>query len=184
MDFEAAAQAILMETLREVRRLRPQSLWGVAPFPDCYNSGPLQLLSNYTGRCPAAEMALNDELMWLWKRSTAIYPTLMMDKFPPGSKGPWLYSSNQIREALRVAALAGTAYDLPVFPLVRTVYASTNAYLSEVSNMTVAESLLVPSLSLALHSCHAGTQSRVWSKLQPVILILYIFVKINKIEHK
>ncbi|XP_062396134.1 glyco_hydro_56 domain-containing protein [Sardina pilchardus] len=131
VDFEAAAQAILMETLREVRRLRPQSLWGVAPFPDCYNSGPLQLLSNYTGRCPAAEMALNDELMWLWKRSTAIYPTLMMDKFPPGSKGPWLYSSNQIREALRVAALAGTAYDLPVFPLVRTVYASTNNYLSE-----------------------------------------------------
>lgn len=145
MDFEAAAQAILMETLREVRRLRPQSLWGVAPFPDCYNSGPLQLLSNYTGRCPATEMALNDELMWLWKRSTAIYPTLMMDKFPPGSKGPWLYSSNQIREALRVAALAGTAYDLPVFPLVRTVYASTNAYLSEVSNTTGPESLLVKS---------------------------------------
>ncbi|XP_010894115.2 glyco_hydro_56 domain-containing protein [Esox lucius] len=130
VDFEAAAQSIITETLREVRRLRPKALWGLSPYPDCYNSVPGQLLSNYTGRCPAAEMALNDEAMWLWKLCSALYPALSLEKLQGGTSGVRLYTSNQIREALRVAGLAGTTYDLPVFPLVRSVYTSTNTFLS------------------------------------------------------
>uniref|UniRef100_A0A673HI04 Hyaluronidase n=1 Tax=Sinocyclocheilus rhinocerous TaxID=307959 RepID=A0A673HI04_9TELE len=92
VDFEAAAQSIMMETLREVKRLRPQRLWGIAPYPNCYNFDSTQIaLANYTGRCPAAEMALNDELMWLWKRSSALYPVLSLEKLPEGTKGAWLY---------------------------------------------------------------------------------------------
>uniref|UniRef100_A0A672P9G0 Hyaluronidase n=1 Tax=Sinocyclocheilus grahami TaxID=75366 RepID=A0A672P9G0_SINGR len=92
VDFEAAAQSIMMETLREVKRLRPQRLWGIAPYPNCYNFDSTQIaLANYTGRCPAAEMALNDELMWLWKRSGALYPALSLEKLPEGTKGAWLY---------------------------------------------------------------------------------------------
>ncbi|XP_022521845.1 glyco_hydro_56 domain-containing protein [Astyanax mexicanus] len=142
VDFEAAAQSILMETLRELKRLRPQRLWGVAPYPSCYNSDPAQMqLANYTGRCPAAEMALNDEMMWLWKRSSALYPILSLEKQPEGTKGAWLYASNQIREALRVAALAGSTSDLPVFPLVKSVYASSRTFLSEADLVnTVGES--------------------------------------------
>lgn len=133
MDFEAAAQFILMETLREVKRLRPQRLWGMAPYPSCYNSDPAQmLLANYTGRCPAAEMALNDELRWLWKQSDALYPILALEKLPEGNKGARLYASNQIREALRVAALGGTTFELPVFPLVKSMYTSSSTFLSEV----------------------------------------------------
>lgn len=125
----------MMETLREVKRLRPQRLWGMAPFPNCYNFDSTQIaLANYTGRCPAAEMALNDELMWLWKRSGALYPALSMEKLPEGTKGAWLYATNQIREALRVAALAGTTFDLPVFPLIKIVYTSSSSFLSEVMN--------------------------------------------------
>ncbi|XP_066499260.1 glyco_hydro_56 domain-containing protein [Hoplias malabaricus] len=142
VDFEAAAQSILMETLRELKRLRPQRLWGMASYPNCYNFDPAQMqLANYTGRCPAAEMALNDEMMWLWKRSSALYPMLSMEKQPEGTKGAWLYTSNQIREALRVAALAGSTSDLPVFPLVRSVYASSSTFLSEADLVnTVGES--------------------------------------------
>ncbi|XP_061115083.1 glyco_hydro_56 domain-containing protein [Conger conger] len=131
VDFEAAAQSILMETLQEARRIRPQVLWGVAPYPSCYNSGPHRRLGNDTGRCPASEMALNDELLWLWKRSSALYPALLLDKLLARTQDAQLYASNQIREALRVAALPGAAYDLPVFPLVRSVYTSTNTFLSE-----------------------------------------------------
>ncbi|XP_036388628.1 LOW QUALITY PROTEIN: glyco_hydro_56 domain-containing protein [Megalops cyprinoides] len=141
VDFEAAAQSIMMETLQEVKRLRPQALWGVSPYPNCYNSGPAQRSANYTGRCPAAEMALNDELLWLWKRSSAIYPALRLDKLLGGTPGARLYASNQIREALRVASLAGPALDLPVFPLVRSAYTSTNTYLSKVDLVnTIGES--------------------------------------------
>ncbi|KAG8002831.1 Hyaluronidase-2 [Nibea albiflora] len=81
VDFEAAAQSVMMETLREVKRLRPKALWGVSPYPSCYNGDPAQtVLANYTGECPAAEMALNDELLWLWKRSSALYPLLTLEK--------------------------------------------------------------------------------------------------------
>lgn len=133
MDFEAAAQFILMETLREVKRLRPQRLWGMAPYPSCYNSDANQmLLANYTGHCPAAEMALNDELMWLWKGSDALYPILELENLPEKNKGAQLYASNQIREALRVAALAGTTFELPVFPLVKSMHTSSGSFLSEV----------------------------------------------------
>lgn len=85
MDFEAAAQSVMTETLREVKRSRPKALWGVTPYPRCYNGDPDQTsLANYTGRCPAAETALNDELTWLWRRSSAVYPQLTLEKLQVG----------------------------------------------------------------------------------------------------
>ncbi|XP_056155483.1 glyco_hydro_56 domain-containing protein [Lampris incognitus] len=142
VDFEAAAQSILIETLLEVQRLRPKALWGVSPYPSCYEADPSQTpLANYTGRCPAAEMALNNELQWLWKRCSALYPLLTLEKLQGGTTGSRLYLSNQIREALRVASLAGTVYDLPVFPLVKSVYVATNTFLSQADLVnTVGES--------------------------------------------
>ncbi|XP_071227462.1 hyaluronidase-1-like [Salvelinus alpinus] len=160
VDFEAASQSILMETLWEVRRLRPKALWGVTPYPNCYNSGPAQSLSNYTGRCPAAEMALNDELLWLWKCCSALYPALTLEKLQGGTSGARLYTSNQIREALRVASLAGAAYDLPVFPLVRSVYTSTNTFLSEVDLVnTIGESAAMGAAGVVLWEKDQGVFS-------------------------
>lgn len=86
VDFEAAAQSVITETLREVQRLRPKALWGVSPYPSCYNGDPAQTtLANYSGQCPAAEMALNDELLWLWKRCSALYPLLTLEKLQVGN---------------------------------------------------------------------------------------------------
>ncbi|XP_035513466.1 glyco_hydro_56 domain-containing protein [Morone saxatilis] len=142
VDFEAAAQSVMMETLREVKRLRPKALWGVSPYPSCYNGDPAQtMLANYTGQCPAAEMALNDELLWLWKRCSALYPVLTLEKLQGGTAGAMLYLSSQIREALRVSSLTGMPFDLPVFPLVKSVYASTNTFLSQADLVsTIGES--------------------------------------------
>ncbi|XP_073326313.1 hyaluronidase-1 [Pagrus major] len=142
VDFEAAAQSVMMESLREVKRLRPKALWGVSPYPSCYTGDPAQTaLANYTGQCPAAEMALNDELVWLWKRCSALYPLLTLEKLQGGTSGARLYLSNQIREAMRVSSLTGSAFDLPVFPLVKSVYASTNTFLSQADLVsTIGES--------------------------------------------
>lgn len=75
----------MTETLREVKRLRPKALWGVSPYPSCSNGDPAQTaLANYTGRCPATDMALNDELVWLWKRCSALYPLLTLEKLQVG----------------------------------------------------------------------------------------------------
>ncbi|XP_029135670.2 glyco_hydro_56 domain-containing protein [Labrus bergylta] len=142
VDFEAAAQSVMMETLREVRRLRPKALWGVSPYPSCYNGEPAQtMLANYTGQCPAAEKALNNELLWLWKRCSALFPLLTLEKMQGGTPGGRLYLSSQIKEAIRVSSLSRTAFDLPVFPLVKSVYASTNTFLSQADLVsTIGES--------------------------------------------
>ncbi|XP_042348615.1 glyco_hydro_56 domain-containing protein [Plectropomus leopardus] len=142
VDFEAAAQSVMMETLREVKRLRPKALWGVSPYPSCYSGDPAQtMLANYTGQCPATELALNDELLWLWKRCSALYPLLTLEKLQSGAPGARLYLSSQIREALRVSSVTGSAFDLPVFPLVKSFYASTNTFLSQADLVsTIGES--------------------------------------------
>ncbi|KAK5622413.1 hypothetical protein CRENBAI_003925 [Crenichthys baileyi] len=252
VDFEAAAQSVMVETLREVKRLRPKALWGFSPFPSCYNSDPTQTqLANYTGQCPPAEMDLNDELLWLWKRSSALFPLLTLEKRqeynmeqmvvymckgsfalqkgyikdsyltafrarhrgssprdkqaqsetqdteplrprhattrspqrpsgrtnprqrdrlapsrgdsppepprrqagtsspqqlePRGTKGGTVaarsFLSSQIKEALRLASVAGAEFDLPVFPLVKSVYASTKTFLSQADLInTIGES--------------------------------------------
>ncbi|KAJ4933891.1 hypothetical protein JOQ06_006700 [Pogonophryne albipinna] len=142
VDFEAAAQAVMTETLRDVKRLRPKALWGVSPYPSCYSGDPAQtILANYTSQCPATEMALNDELLWLWKRCSALYPLFTLEKIQGGTSGARLYLSSQIKEALRVSSLSGTAFDLPVFPLIKSVYASTNTFLSQADLVsTIGES--------------------------------------------
>uniref|UniRef100_A0A3B3ZHS8 Hyaluronidase n=1 Tax=Periophthalmus magnuspinnatus TaxID=409849 RepID=A0A3B3ZHS8_9GOBI len=81
VDFEASAQSVMTETLREVQRSRPKALWGMCPYPSCSNGSPAQTaLSNYTGECPEEERSLNDQLLWLWRRSNAIYPLLTLEK--------------------------------------------------------------------------------------------------------
>ncbi|KAK7884618.1 hypothetical protein WMY93_027741 [Mugilogobius chulae] len=140
VDYEAAAQSVMTETLREVQRSRPKALWGMCPYPSCSNGSPSQTaLSNYTGECPEEERSLNDQLLWLWRRSNAIYPLLTLEKNQGGTRGATLFLSNQIREALRVASLGGSSDDLPVFPLVRSVYASTNTFLNLSDLVTTLE---------------------------------------------
>ncbi|KAM4563930.1 hyaluronidase-2 [Odontesthes bonariensis] len=141
VDFEAAAQSVMMETLRELKRLRPKALWGFSPYPACYSDPTLVMLANYTGQCPPAEMALNDQLLWLWKRCSALYPLLTLEKLQGGTSGARLYFSGQIKEALRVSSLDQAEFDLPVFPLIKSVYASTKTFLSQADLVnTIGES--------------------------------------------
>ncbi|KAM4570448.1 hyaluronidase-2 [Fundulus diaphanus] len=142
VDFEAAAQSVMVETLREVKRLRPKALWGFSAYPNCYNGDPAQTqLANYTGQCPPAEMARNDELLWLWTRSSALFPLLTLEKRQGGTVAARSFLSSQVKEALRVASVAGAEFDLPVFPLVKSVYASTKTFLSQADLInTIGES--------------------------------------------
>ncbi|XP_006785811.1 glyco_hydro_56 domain-containing protein [Neolamprologus brichardi] len=48
-----------------------------------------------------------------------------------GTPGARLFLSSQIKEALRISSASGAEFDLPVFPLVKSVYASTNTFLSQ-----------------------------------------------------
>lgn len=82
-EFEFAARQFMLETLRYVKAVRPHHLWGFYLFPDCYNHDYTQNWESYTGRCPDVEVARNDQLVWLWAESTALYP-------PSTWTRPWL----------------------------------------------------------------------------------------------
>ena len=58
------------------RSMRPNYLWGFYLFPNCYNYGWES--SDYTGQCSKEVRRQNDELLWLWESSTALYPSVYL----------------------------------------------------------------------------------------------------------
>jgi hypothetical protein len=64
----------------------------------------------------------NDELGWLYKSSTALFPSIyLMDDLSDNNK----YVGERLTEAFRVSRITegpGYGYDLPVFPYLRPLY--------------------------------------------------------------
>lgn len=58
------------------RAMRPNYLWGFYLFPNCYNYGWER--THYTGRCSKEVRRQNDELLWLWESSTALFPSVYL----------------------------------------------------------------------------------------------------------
>ncbi|KAF7249651.1 Hyaluronidase-1 [Varanus komodoensis] len=124
-EFETAAQKFMSDTLRLAQSLRPHGLWGYYLFPDCYNYHYLDDFENFTGHCPPLEVQRNDELIWLWENSKALYPSIYMEEVlrtsPQGKKFVWA----KLGEALRVAELPSIQHSLPVFVYARPFYTYT-----------------------------------------------------------
>ncbi|XP_029946806.1 hyaluronidase-1 [Salarias fasciatus] len=127
-EFEEAARKFMEETVRLGREERPGGLWGFYGFPSCYNyyNG-----TNYTGECPAVEMKRNDELLWLWNVSSALYPDIYLGLSQRGlHREVLLYTHHRILEAMRAGAQA-TPSPPPVYPYSRIVYTYTLDFLSQ-----------------------------------------------------
>lgn len=62
--------------LAKGREMRPNYLWGFYLFPNCYNYGWEK--PGYTGQCSEEVRRQNDELLWLWKSSSALYPSVYL----------------------------------------------------------------------------------------------------------
>uniref|UniRef100_A0A8C8RMH0 Hyaluronidase n=1 Tax=Pelusios castaneus TaxID=367368 RepID=A0A8C8RMH0_9SAUR len=124
-EFETAAARFMVKTLKLARSLRPGGWWGYYLFPECYNYHYLDDFENFTGHCPELEVQRNDELMWLWEQSKALYPSIYMEEVlrasPQGKKFVWA----KLSEALRVAELPSTKHSLPVFVYARPFYTYT-----------------------------------------------------------
>ena len=120
----------MLETLRQAKNLRPQQLWGFYLFPDCYNHNYRSNHDNYTGRCPDVEVTRNDQLMWLWTESMALYPSIYLSRVMKG-EARRQFVRNRVREGLRLASVGnGTAR--PVFVYARPTYANEVTLLTEV----------------------------------------------------
>lgn len=68
-----AARRYMSGMLSIGRAMRPNYFWGFYLFPNCYNYGWEK--PDYTGRCSKEVRRQNDELLWLWESSTALYPS-------------------------------------------------------------------------------------------------------------
>lgn len=142
--FECAAKAFMEDTLKLVTRERPGGLWGFYGFPCCYNYQYKDLTKNYTGECPTAELKRNEELLWLWNVSRALYPDIYLDLSLRGrDKELTLYARHRIQEAFRVQKLATTPILPLVVPYARIAYTYSLEFLSEVNYcIAVGEKLI------------------------------------------
>uniref|UniRef100_A0A672H9G0 Hyaluronidase n=1 Tax=Salarias fasciatus TaxID=181472 RepID=A0A672H9G0_SALFA len=118
--FEKSARAFMQRTIQLGTRLRPNALWGFYLYPDCHNYNLHE--QNYTGFCPLLERMRNDELLWLWNSSTALFPSVAIRKSHTNSISNLHFSQHRIREALRVASLTSREYQLPTYVYLRLGY--------------------------------------------------------------
>uniref|UniRef100_A0A3Q1EUW8 Hyaluronidase n=1 Tax=Acanthochromis polyacanthus TaxID=80966 RepID=A0A3Q1EUW8_9TELE len=139
-QFQEAAKSFMSGMLAMGRAMRPNYLWGFYLFPNCYNYGWHE--ADYTGQCSKEVRRQNDELLWLWEASTALYPSVYLQVNDPKAA---LMVRNRVQEALRVSALPGRSATTPVFVYMRPVFADQNRrFLSQVDLVsTIGESAAV-----------------------------------------
>ncbi|XP_036257165.1 hyaluronidase-1-like [Molothrus ater] len=130
-EFENAGRSFMNNTILLAEHMRPNGLWGYYLYPDCYNYDYKEHPQTYTGKCPAIESFRNDLLLWLWKESTALYPSIYLDYVLKSSPNALKFVHYRVKEAIRVASIARTDYVLPVFVYSRPFYAYTFHVLTE-----------------------------------------------------
>nr|XP_013217700.1 LOW QUALITY PROTEIN: hyaluronidase-1-like [Ictidomys tridecemlineatus] len=130
-EFEKAGRSFMNVTLTLALEMRPKHLWGFYLYPDCYNYDYRINPEFYTGNCPNDEIFRNDQLLWLWNKSTALFPSIYLDKILKSSSNALKFVHYRIREAMRIAEMARQDYALPVFIFSRPFYLKSIEVLSE-----------------------------------------------------
>ncbi|MGH0141328.1 UNVERIFIED_CONTAM: hypothetical protein FKN15_000469 [Acipenser sinensis] len=150
-EFEKAAHNFMNATLLLAESQRPNGLWGFYLFPDCYNYEYKQHPHKYTGECPNIEHVRNDHLLWLWKESTALYPSIYLDYELKSTSNTVKFVHYRVKEAMRIASIARNDFMLPVFVYSRPFYAYTFQVLSEVDLVhTIGESAALGAAGVVL----------------------------------
>uniref|UniRef100_A0A3B5L453 Hyaluronidase n=1 Tax=Xiphophorus couchianus TaxID=32473 RepID=A0A3B5L453_9TELE len=119
-QFELAGRRFMEKTISIGIGKRPSRRWGFYLLPDCFNYGWNK--PGYTGRCSTKAQKQNNKLLWLWERSTALFPSVYLHMTLRNSPLAALYVRNRVQEALRVAALPKHLYTAPVYVYSRPLY--------------------------------------------------------------
>ncbi|NXS13836.1 HYAL2 protein, partial [Neodrepanis coruscans] len=121
-EFELAAQEFMVSTLRKAKSFRPKQLWGFYLFPDCYNHDYSKNEESYTGQCPDVEKTRNDQLVWLWNESMALYPSIYLDTLLDSTPNSRKFVRARVMEAIRISEQHHDGHCLPVFVYTRPTY--------------------------------------------------------------
>lgn len=134
-QFEKTARNFMEKTLQLGISQRPNFLWGYYLFPDCKNYEFLN--PNYTGTCSQKTTQLNTELLWLWKASTALFPSAYLPVSFSGTQNAALFTRNQVLEAMRVAVMLQQPFITPVYLYLRPLLREQNElYMQEARTFT------------------------------------------------
>uniref|UniRef100_A0A3Q2PY07 Hyaluronidase n=1 Tax=Fundulus heteroclitus TaxID=8078 RepID=A0A3Q2PY07_FUNHE len=101
--FQRAAKKYFLRSIRLGKRLRPNRLWGYYLYPDCYNYDYNHDMAGFTGECPPIEKSRNDELLWLWTESTALFPSIYLELVLRDTQQARMFVRHRIQEAMRVS---------------------------------------------------------------------------------
>ncbi|KAJ7316684.1 hypothetical protein JRQ81_002846 [Phrynocephalus forsythii] len=162
-EFEASARSFMKETLRRAKNFRPRQLWGYYLFPDCYNHDYSKNQESYTGHCPDVEKTRNDHLAWLWKESTALYPSIYLEQVLANTTNGRKFVRSRVQEALRISEQHHDDYSLPVFVYTRPTYTRRQElfYLSEMDLIsTIGESAALGAAGAILWGDAEDTKGR------------------------
>ncbi|XP_028439408.1 hyaluronidase-3 [Perca flavescens] len=173
--FEESARKFMEETLRSALRERPKGLWGFYGFPACFNKQKRKTDQIYTGRCRSETKKQNDRLSWLWRQSTALYPSVYLPQRLAGSSDAALMVRHRLLEALRVASVwhhgNNTNHATPVLPYARLAFTHTLTLLNKTDLMhTLGESAALGAAGVVLW----GELKFAKSKHQCILLRDYI----------
>ncbi|XP_004478317.2 hyaluronidase PH-20 [Dasypus novemcinctus] len=118
-EFEKTGRMFMQDTLNLGKSLRSNYLWGFYLFPDCYNHNYNR--PGYTGICYELEKKRNDRLNWLWKDSTALFPSIYLNQRLQSNPQAALFARNRVEEAIRVSHIPSAKSPLPVYVYIRPV---------------------------------------------------------------
>ncbi|KAG9270918.1 hyaluronidase-1-like isoform X1 [Astyanax mexicanus] len=151
VEFQTSAKAFMEETLALGTRLHPRGLWGFYGFPYCYNNHGIKE-DMYTGQCSPGTEALNDKLAYLWSGSTALYPSVYVQRRLAAHPNVRLMVRHRVLEALRVASQhAPGSKPLPVLPYARVAFIRTLTLLNQVDlENTLGESAALGAAGVVL----------------------------------
>ncbi|XP_007944938.2 hyaluronidase-4 [Orycteropus afer afer] len=121
-EFENAGRNFMNITLTLALEMRPRCLWGFYLYPDCYNYDYRINPQSYTGNCPSDEIFRNDQLQWLWEKSSALYPSIYLDKILKSSLNALKFVHYRVYESMRISTMTSHDYALPVFVYTRLGY--------------------------------------------------------------
>ncbi|CAH6778348.1 Hyal6 [Phodopus roborovskii] len=160
-EFETAGRRFMNITLTLALEMSPKRLWGFYLYPDCYNYDYRINPEFYTGRCPDDEIFHNDQLLWLWEKSTALYSSIYLSKILKSNLNALKFVHFRVRESLRVAEMARKDYALPVFVFSRPFYLHSTEALSEEDLVhTIGESAALGAAGIILWGGHEYSDSK------------------------
>uniref|UniRef100_A0A3B5K7E2 Hyaluronidase n=1 Tax=Takifugu rubripes TaxID=31033 RepID=A0A3B5K7E2_TAKRU len=160
-QFEEAGRKFMVKTISLGIIERPCRLWGFYLFPDCYNYGWEE--PGYTGRCSEKTKWQNDQLLWLWEKSKALFPSVYISQSLGNSTFAKLYVRNRVQEAMRVAELPHRPHTVPVYVYSRPLFRDqSSTFLSQMDLVsTVGEIAAVGASGVVMWGSSTDYDSKV-----------------------